>query len=105
MVEAEVLVVLEVEGGQRQVVGESAGGDPHVVGRAGPSALYPGGREPSPGGGAGLVAGQTQSSEQRIALPTPCLHSLEQHHNRQRQDREAAGTGWKDSGYVFTRSD
>jgi integrase len=44
-------------------------------------------------------------SERRIALPTPCLHSLEQHRNRQRQEREAAGTGWKDSGYVFTRPD
>ncbi|MFD7118997.1 tyrosine-type recombinase/integrase [Streptomyces sp. NPDC059922] len=48
---------------------------------------------------------KTKSSERRIALPTPCLHSLEQHRDRQLQEREAAGTGWKDSGYVFTRPD
>ncbi|MEU0820214.1 DUF4158 domain-containing protein [Streptomyces mirabilis] len=56
---------------------------------------------------AGLTAlpTKTQSSERRIALPTPCLRSLEQHLNRQRQEREAAGAGWKDSGYVFTRPD
>ena len=55
----------------------------------------------------GLVAlpTKTQSSERRIALPTECLHSLEQHHARQRQEREAAGTHWKASGYVFTRPD
>ncbi|MFD1661042.1 tyrosine-type recombinase/integrase, partial [Streptomyces caeni] len=56
---------------------------------------------------AGLTAlpTKTQSSERRIALPTPCLRSLEQHRNRQGQEREAAGAGWKDSGYVFTRPD
>ncbi|MFJ3191567.1 tyrosine-type recombinase/integrase [Streptomyces griseoviridis] len=56
---------------------------------------------------AGLTAlpTKTQSSERRIALPTECLHSLEQHRERQRQEREAAGTGWKASGYVFTRPD
>ncbi|MFJ1899535.1 tyrosine-type recombinase/integrase [Streptomyces sp. NPDC088115] len=48
---------------------------------------------------------KTQSSERRIALPTPCLRSLEQHRDRQLQERDAAGTGWKDSGYVFTRTD
>ncbi|MEV7342318.1 site-specific integrase [Streptomyces sp. NPDC093544] len=46
---------------------------------------------------------KTQSSERRIALPTTCLRSLEQHRNRQRQEREAAGNSWQDSGYVFTR--
>ncbi|MFC9683028.1 tyrosine-type recombinase/integrase [Streptomyces sp. NPDC056948] len=48
---------------------------------------------------------KTQSSERRIALPTPCLRSLEQHRDRKLQEREAAGTNWKDSGYVFTRPD
>ncbi|MFG2062533.1 tyrosine-type recombinase/integrase [Micromonospora sp. NPDC048871] len=33
------------------------------------------------------------------------MRSLEQHRDRQRKEREAAGTGWKDSGYVFTRLD
>jgi len=56
---------------------------------------------------AGLTAlpTKTQSSERRIALPTECLRSLEQHRDRQRQEREAAGTGWKASDYVFTRPD
>jgi integrase len=48
---------------------------------------------------------KTKSSERRIALPTPCQRSLTQHRDRQLQEREAAGTGWKDSGYVFTRPD
>ncbi|MGW3086716.1 tyrosine-type recombinase/integrase [Streptomyces sp. NPDC001108] len=48
---------------------------------------------------------KTKSSERRIALPTPCLRTLEQHRDRQLQERETAGTGWKDSGYVFTRPD
>lgn len=53
----------------------------------------------------GLIAlpTKTQSSERRIALPTPCLHSLEQHLTRQRQEQEAAGELWQGSGYVFTR--
>jgi integrase len=46
---------------------------------------------------------KTQSSERRIALPTPCLRSLEQHRTCQRQERETAGAGWRDGGYVFTR--
>ncbi|WP_030062403.1 MULTISPECIES: tyrosine-type recombinase/integrase [Streptomyces] len=54
---------------------------------------------------AGLTAlpTKTQSSERRIALATPCVHSLEQHRDRQHQERELAGEGWKHSGYVFTR--
>ncbi|WP_328320326.1 tyrosine-type recombinase/integrase [Streptomyces sp. NBC_00388] len=48
---------------------------------------------------------KTKSSERRIALPTPCLHSLEQHRDRQLQERETAGGSWQDSGYVFTRPD
>ncbi|MDH6630569.1 integrase [Streptomyces sp. LBL] len=46
---------------------------------------------------------KTQSSERRIALPTPCLRSLEQHLSRQLQEREAADESWQNSGYVFTR--
>ena len=56
---------------------------------------------------AGLTAlpTKTHSSERRIALPTECLYSLAQHRDRQAQEREAAGAGWKASGYVFTRPD
>ncbi|MGO4429040.1 tyrosine-type recombinase/integrase, partial [Streptomyces sp. MCAF7] len=53
-------------------------------------------------GGLTALPTKTKSSERRIALPTPCLRSLEQHLNRQRHEREAAGAGWKDSGHVFT---
>ncbi|MEV6795924.1 site-specific integrase [Streptomyces sp. NPDC051320] len=48
---------------------------------------------------------KTQSSERRIALPTPCVVSLEQLRARQLQEREAAGAGWQHSGYLFTRPD
>jgi integrase len=56
---------------------------------------------------AGLTAlpAKTHSSERRIALPTECLHPLTQHRDRQAQEREAAGTGWNASGYVFTPPD
>jgi integrase len=56
---------------------------------------------------AGLTAlpTKTHSSERRIALPTECLRSLDQHRTRQAQEREAAGAGWKPSWYVFTRLD
>jgi integrase len=56
---------------------------------------------------AGLTAlpTKTQSSERRIALPTPCLRSLEQHRERQDRERREAGETWQASGYVFTRPD
>ncbi|WP_298555315.1 tyrosine-type recombinase/integrase [Streptomyces luteogriseus] len=56
-------------------------------------------------GGLTPLPTKTKSSERRIALPTPCLRSLEQHRDRQFQECEAAGAGWEDSGYVFTRPD
>jgi integrase len=54
-------------------------------------------------GGLTALPTKTQSSERRIALPTPCLHSLEQHRTQQRKEQETAGIGWRDGGYVFTR--
>lgn len=56
-------------------------------------------------GGLTTLPTKTQSSERRIALPTPCLHSLEHHRDQQRQEREAAGKDWQNSGHVFTRPD
>ena len=56
-------------------------------------------------GGLTALPTKTQSSERRIALPTECMRSLEQHRDQQAEEREAAGTGWKASGYVFTRPD
>jgi integrase len=56
-------------------------------------------------GGLASLTAKTHSSERRIALPTECLHSPEQHRDRQAQEREAPGADWKASGYVFTRPD
>ncbi|GAA0694157.1 site-specific integrase [Kitasatospora atroaurantiaca] len=56
-------------------------------------------------GGLITLPTKTHSSERRIALPTPCVRSLARHRDQQRQERETAGTGWRDSGYVFTRPD
>ncbi|MEV0907295.1 tyrosine-type recombinase/integrase [Streptomyces hokutonensis] len=56
-------------------------------------------------GGLTALPTKTHSSERRIALPTPCLSSLDQHRDQQWQEREAAGAGWQNSGYVFTRPD
>lgn len=46
---------------------------------------------------------KTQSSERRIALPGECLHSLRDRRDQQARERDTAGKGWSDSGYVFTR--
>ncbi|PJN06203.1 hypothetical protein CG723_40460 [Streptomyces sp. CB01635] len=54
-------------------------------------------------GGLTAFPAKTQSSDRRIALPTECMRSLEQHCARQRQEREAAGMAWKGSGYVFLK--
>jgi hypothetical protein len=54
----EVLVVLEVQGGERDAVGEAAGRDPHVVDRPWSSTLDGCCGQPAPGGGYCLVAGQ-----------------------------------------------
>ncbi|WP_371792545.1 site-specific integrase [Streptomyces sp. NBC_01471] len=56
-------------------------------------------------GGLTALPTKTKSSERRIVLPTPCRRSLEEHRDRQLQEREAVGTGWENSGYVFTRPD
>lgn len=59
----------------------------------------------TPSSGLTALPTKTKSSERRIVLPTPCQRSLEQHRDRQLQEREAVGTGWEDSGYVFSRPD
>lgn len=55
--------------------------------------------------GSGELTGcrtKTRASERRIALPTECLHSLKEHKERQRKEREEARSGWQDSGFAFT---
>ncbi|MBT3165292.1 site-specific integrase [Streptomyces sp. Vc74B-19] len=53
-------------------------------------------------GGLTHLPTKTRASERRIALPTECLHSLKEHRGRQDKERETAGSGWSDSGLVFT---
>ena len=59
-----VLVVFEVQGGERDAMGEATGRNPHVVDR--PRAPAPDGYrgQPSPGGGYYLVAGQHRTAGQ-----------------------------------------
>jgi integrase len=45
---------------------------------------------------------KTLASERRIALPTECINSLKIHQEQQQEERQAAGTGWTDNGFVFT---
>lgn len=42
------------------------------------------------------------ASERRIALPTECISSLKIHQEQQQEERQEAGTGWTDNGFVFT---
>ncbi|MEU6120393.1 tyrosine-type recombinase/integrase [Streptomyces sp. NPDC047123] len=44
----------------------------------------------------------TLASERRIVLPTECINSLKIHQERQEEERKAAGTGWTDTGLIFT---
>ncbi|MFK0258983.1 tyrosine-type recombinase/integrase [Streptomyces sp. NPDC090445] len=53
-------------------------------------------------GGLTTLHTKTRASERRIALPTECIHSLKTHREHQQAERQAAGTGWTDSGLVFT---
>ncbi len=60
----EILVVPEVQGGERDALGEAAGRNPHVVDR--PRSPAPDGcrGQPPPGGGYRLVAGQYRNAGQ-----------------------------------------
>ena len=67
MVLVEVLVVLEVQGGEREAMGEAAGRDPHVVDRSWSSAQDGCGGQSPPGGGYCLVAGQYRDVGQPVS--------------------------------------
>jgi hypothetical protein len=60
----EVLVVFEVQGGERDFVGEAAGRDPHVVDWAGPPPQAGCCGQAPPDGGDGLIAGQDRDARQ-----------------------------------------
>lgn len=62
-------------------------------------------RQRTPTAGLTTLPTKTVSSERRIALPTECAHSLKHHRERQNREREAAGAGWTDTGFVFTAPD
>lgn len=53
-------------------------------------------------GGLTVLHTKTRASERRIVLPTECVNSLKTHREQQEEARRAAGTGWTDSGLVFT---
>ncbi|GLW45266.1 site-specific integrase [Streptomyces sp. NBRC 14336] len=53
-------------------------------------------------GGLTTLPSKTRASERRIALPTRCVQSLKLHHERQKSERETAGTTWQHDGHVFT---
>lgn len=53
-------------------------------------------------GGLTTLHTKTRASERRIALPTECINSAKTHQERQREERQAAGTGWADNSLVFT---
>lgn len=71
MVRPEVLVVLQVERGQGQVVGQAAGGDPHVVDRTGSAALDARGRQPAPHRRDRLVAEEDWDSGEPVGQFLP----------------------------------
>jgi integrase len=53
-------------------------------------------------GGLTTLPTKTRASERRIALPAECINSLKTHQERQLEERRAAGTGWAETGLVFT---
>ncbi|WP_420833950.1 site-specific integrase [Streptomyces antarcticus] len=53
-------------------------------------------------GGLTHLPTNTRASERRIALPTECLHWIKEYRERQDTECETAGSGWRDSGLVFT---
>jgi integrase len=52
----------------------------------------------------GLVKGKTkrEGSKRTVALPTVTIAAMQRHQARQQEEREWAGTRWKETGYVFT---
>lgn len=54
------------------------------------------------GKGLVLVPPKSEDSRRVIDLPEVCLKALRAHQQRQRVEREWAGTRWKETGHVFT---
>jgi len=54
------------------------------------------------GGRLQLVAPKTSQSRRSIAIPEVVVKALRRHRARQSEDRLAAGSGWQDSGLIFT---
>lgn len=54
------------------------------------------------GQGLQLYAPKSEKSKRIVELPDVCLTALKAHRRRQQSEREWAGTGWHDTGHVFT---
>jgi len=54
------------------------------------------------GGELKVATPKTRHSRRTVPLPEVCVSALQEHQERQKADRDAAGTDWIDSGYVFT---
>jgi integrase len=49
-----------------------------------------------------MLPPKSEKSRRTIDLPATCVAGLRAHHVRQQQERNTAGSRWKDTGYVFT---
>jgi integrase len=49
-----------------------------------------------------FVEPKTERSRRTLAMPPMIARALKGHHDRQRQEREAAGSRWHETGLVFT---
>nr|WP_258312005.1 site-specific integrase [Streptomyces sp. ZEA17I] len=53
-------------------------------------------------GGLTALPTKTRASERRIALPSECIYSFQEHREVQEGEREAAAEEWRDNGLVFS---
>ncbi len=49
-----------------------------------------------------LMPPKSEKSSRTIELPAACVTARRSHQRRQAQERSLAGTGWQDTGHVFT---
>jgi integrase len=55
----------------------------------------------TPERGLAMLPPKTKASERHLPLPAECVQALNEHKARQAEEKEAAGTMWKESGLVF----
>ena len=54
------------------------------------------------GSGLVLLPPKSEKSRRTVELPAACIGALAAHRDRQEQERQWAGTRWKETGHVFT---